>query len=1471
MTRTRPDLHQVDFDRFISKDFGYKLEILFFLTRDEMITSDIPPGGCRRKHRSGNSDNNFKTANDILKMTKMYLGVDAGSISLDAVITDHNGKTVAETVVLTRGRTNHALEKALLELDRKYPDCSLAGVCVTGSGRTILAETLQAVSVNEITAHAMGTAPLLPENKACSLLEIGGQDSKFITLKRRDRTVEVLDHSMNSLCAAGTGTFFDGQAARLGISVAELGELAQKAKRAAHVAGRCVVFSKTDIIHHQQTGTGSDELALGLCESAVRNIIGTLIHGRTIHPPLFFTGGVAANRGMCRALLTVLNLKKDQLIVPPDHRLLGAIGAALRAREEKTDGSQKTIRELLNMLSPAKKTACAPAASFTDAPKTIRPPSRPSSVEPGKTVDIGFDLGSVSIKWAIVSSKSILDEYYAFTRGDPLKALARALTELRKSPVLVNRRVRTVGVTGSGRKLAARLLKADIAVNEITAHTTAMRMLDPKVDTIFEIGGQDAKFVRFEGNQIKEFSLNTACSAGTGSLLLEESKRLGLNVEELDHMAAMTEHAVDLQDRCTVFIDSDLVAKMQQGVTLEKLSRGLLHAVARNYIEKVVGHRKTGSHIVFAGGVSRSRVITDELGRLTGKKVTASPWGPFSGAIGAALVAGRTTLFRKEHDLSSLTIPLKLRKNLLFTCNGCGGSCSVRQLEFDNLKFYTGDGCGRWSEKNTKPSDSEADIHRPRNLLDKRIHLWEFDEEKTPLSPQTIGIPRAHQTWDMLPFLRTFFSELGLQIALSPPSTPSSVQHGVTLSRAEQCMPVKIALSHVDMILQKGAKALFVPVFGEMEQDPRLKDPVAERLINCIYSLQLGSVIRATFADRANKRRLPLLHPSIPMNQEREKLAIQSLCKAMRPLGNFSRSQIRQAFRKAKARLQNIKEQSSRLGLKTLGNATAKQPVVVLFGRSYTLYDPVLNIQISRRLERLGLTPVPYDTILADSTVPPELSHMQWQTGTEHIRAAAAIKAVAGAYPLFLSYYGCGPDAFIAKSLRQVLGDRLSLQIELDGHSGEAGLETRLEAFADAIFSGNSLKTGARTKKQNIPLRHPERLKGRTIAMPYFADHVYAFAGALERAEMSVIMMPPATEETRILGEQYCDGGECSPYAMILGDLVKWARDNSLPQNRKGFFITSAKGPCLLAHYAHAFSRVLTDLDAHELLVWNPYGSELPRVMSLSDLMELWRGIVACDYFWRWSVALHPYALRKADLTEAKKQALDWIRTGVREGSVYENIRKGVSIMKAVPVDLSSKEKRFKVGIVGDIYTRVNPLANQGLYDRLEELGCQVLAPPFMLDGQLYDAWTDPIQDIYSRRFRTALKRTVQSTVQLREAARIRRLFPNNPEISFDGSGLDWFRNTSTYCSNQSDGYLAQNLGKTLDFIKMGADGILSVMCHNCMVGLTSDALFPEIRANHNNIPIASISYDSIGDTHITTRLEAFVELLRTRRNGTAK
>ncbi len=1428
----------------------------------------------------------------------LWLGIDAGSISLDAVLLDCSGEVVKSAVVITRGRTVDALVEALFELADGVPEAIVAQTCITGSGRSMLAGLVEgAGTVNEITAHATGTGPLLPRGVTCSLLEIGGQDSKFMTLTARGADVEVLDYAMNTLCAAGTGTFFEGQAERLKLSVEELSRLAASADRPAEVAGRCVVFAKTDIIHHQQKGTPIDELALGLCHAAARNIFGTLIRGRPVHRPLYFTGGVAANQGMVRALHEVLGLDAGQPVVPPSHRILGAVGAATRALEMVLRPTRVT--PLVDMARRARShahRADGPGNGEVSAPALVHRPLATSRKEPARhrkpspagadCLALGFDLGSVSVKWAIVEGSEITDSYYAFTRGKPVDAVAEALERLRERACGP---LRSVGVTGSGRKLAARLIGADLAINEITAHATAMRMLDPDVDTLFEIGGQDAKYVRLDRGSVLDFALNTACSAGTGSLLIEEAVRIGLDVQELDDVAELSVSPAELHDRCTVFIDSDLVSRMQRGTPVPDLAAGLLFAVARNYVERVLAGRTPGDRIVFAGGVSRSRVVTREIGRLLGRDVTASPWGALSGAIGAAIIARERTAPGVRHDPAAMVVPAGARSTRVVRCKGCGASCSVTRLDLDSgdpahgaLRLFMGDACGRWSDRtDTGPDPDEPRKVPPDDIFEARARLYRMDRSVPALEKGRCGVPRAQQMWDHYPLLRTLAEELGIEVGLSAPTTPSSIQRGIALSRSEQCMPVKVAMAHCDDLLDRGASALLVPSLGEYPHDPTLERSEMDRLLNCIYTIQLGSVVRATLGDKAAKLGVPILVPSISLNPDLEGYTVRSIVEAFAPLGSFSRRRVRNAFRLALAHHAKLRARSESLGVEALRAATRDHPAVVVFGRPYTLYDPVLNIQLAERLRRLGLVPVPYDTILSAGVVPPHLSFMQWKVGSDHIKAVQALASFAHAYPMFLTYYGCGPDAFISKYFEEILGDRPALSVELDGHSAEAGLETRLEAFADAISQGSRDREGCAAaplpgpKASPIRLaRDPALLRGRVIALSDFHDLAHAFAGAFERAGMEARIMPMATEETRRLGEKHSNGRECNPYTIILGDLVSWALDPSVPNDRKGFFITSARGPCLLTHYATGFSRVMRKMGAGDLVIWNPTGKELETVLSLGESVALWQGIIATNYLYRWGVALHPYEKTPGSVLEAKTRALELVRRGMREIEVHEHIAQAVEIMRSVPTtryEPGARAARIKVGVVGDLYTRSHSFANQDLYGTLESLGCEVLAPPFVLDGQLYDLWDHPIQHLTHGRYASAVKRGLLSAYQLEEVWRIRRLFPDDPEITFDGTGISWRRDTSRYFNSDVDGYLAQNLGKALDHIHAGAEGIVNVMCHNCMVGLASDAVISDIRRDHGDIPYLSLAYDSLGDVHIRTRIEAFVDMLRSRRPATKR
>ena len=267
----------------------------------------------------------------------MYLGVDVGSVSTNFVLLDPNkprGEEVVWTKYLrTQGAPITALKMGLTML-AKEGDWEISGVGTTGSGRELAGAILSADIVkNEITAHAMAALRLDPN--VSTILEIGGQDSKLIVL----RDGVVVDFAMNTVCAAGTGSFLDQQASRLGIPIAEFGSLALESKNPVRIAGRCTVFAESDMIHKQQLGIKISDIVAGLCSAMVRNFLTNLAKGKELRPTVFFQGGVAANLGMRRFFEEALQLP---IIVPPNFDVMGAIGIAQLAMEQLRTQKKKT-------------------------------------------------------------------------------------------------------------------------------------------------------------------------------------------------------------------------------------------------------------------------------------------------------------------------------------------------------------------------------------------------------------------------------------------------------------------------------------------------------------------------------------------------------------------------------------------------------------------------------------------------------------------------------------------------------------------------------------------------------------------------------------------------------------------------------------------------------------------------------------------------------------------------------------------------------------------------------------------------------------------------------------------------------------------------------------------------------------------------------------------------------------------------
>ncbi|MDD3437657.1 MAG: acyl-CoA dehydratase activase [Candidatus Gastranaerophilales bacterium] len=265
----------------------------------------------------------------------VYLGIDVGSVTTKAAIVDEKGKFVDSYMLRTAGKPVWAVQKGLNELFKKaLCEYNVQGVGTTGSGRNLAGALVGAdVIKNEITAHAVAASTYIQGVQ--TILEIGGQDSKIIIL----RDGIVTDFAMNTVCAAGTGSFLDQQANRLNVPIEIFGETALKSENPARIAGRCGVFAESDLIHKQQLGYPVEDLLYGLCQALVRNYLSNLALGKELLPTVSFQGGVATNVGMVKAFEEALETK---IVVPDNHQTMGAIGAALLAMENHQYTEQPT-------------------------------------------------------------------------------------------------------------------------------------------------------------------------------------------------------------------------------------------------------------------------------------------------------------------------------------------------------------------------------------------------------------------------------------------------------------------------------------------------------------------------------------------------------------------------------------------------------------------------------------------------------------------------------------------------------------------------------------------------------------------------------------------------------------------------------------------------------------------------------------------------------------------------------------------------------------------------------------------------------------------------------------------------------------------------------------------------------------------------------------------------------------------------
>src|ERR1017187_4783322 len=707
----------------------------------------------------------------------------------------------------------------LHEFYETVPEDRVEGIRVTGSGARTIARVLGLFFENEFKAIARMIGTVYPQVR--TVFEIGGESSKYIRLEGST----IVDYDRSGECAAGTGSFLDQQALRMQYSVEEIGQVVSTASCAARIAGRCSVFAKSDMIHAQQKGYSPAEILRGLCDAVARNFKSAIVRGRPVHRPVALIGAVSQNAGVTGALREAFSLDEADLFVPEPFAWCGAIGTAMLEAEEPRKRSILEIHRLHQHESEETVQDTTPLSSanvvqLRDRVGRYVPPPDGAPIP----AYLGLDIGSVSTNVVVIDETgAVIHDVYLRTAGRPIEAVQQGLAEVER---LRGSRLQILGAgtTGSGRELVAEFVGADVVNDEITAHKTGAIHISntlggEPVDTIFEIGGQDSKFISIENGVVTDFAMNEACAAGTGSVLEEKDEKLGISIKgEFASLALAAPFPTRLGERCTVFMERDVTGWLNKAETVPNLVAGLAYSIALNYLNRVVRGRKLGNVIYFQGGTAYNDAVTAAFASLLGKKITVPPYNGVMGAIGMALIARQwreatqaETRFR-GFDLHKLSLTARD-----FVCKACSNLCDMKEFVIEGQKSYWGDKC---SDKFRKPS---ARGRKPviEDLFEFRDKLLAQLPSAGPTTasapPLKIGLPRAMTMFERLPFWRTYFSELGLETVLSPVTDPRISATGIEMAVAQPCYPVQVAHGHVQALVDAGVDYIFVPVMPDAE------------------------------------------------------------------------------------------------------------------------------------------------------------------------------------------------------------------------------------------------------------------------------------------------------------------------------------------------------------------------------------------------------------------------------------------------------------------------------------------------------------------------------------------------------------------------------------------------------------------------------------------------------------------------------
>lgn len=1373
----------------------------------------------------------------------MAIGIDVGSRFIKVCLLKGGGDPLLPPPKAHGGKPVIALRELWSELSPPAHEA----IGLTGSAVDGLA-SLSGLSMTDLTRSTIrGVRARIPAVR--NILDIG---SSSVALLELTESGGLKDVCKNTMCAAGTGSFLDAQACRMGVDLEE-SQGFSAVEDPPSVATRCAVFAKSDLIHRQQEGFGKEALWSGLCRGLSATLLQTLLRGKPLEGLTVVTGGVARNSEVVKWLRA---LSGSDITTYPGAEFAAAYGAALLAQENghgrslfvsgripesdsKRAGPRRPVLELVRSRYPSFQVE----EQWDDAAgNEVRITRWPGGSEvPGY---LGVDVGSTSTKAVLVAEDgSALVDVYRKTAGNPIAATQALFQCFEGIQTRKGARIRVLGcgTTGSGRKLVGSVIGADAVVNEITTHLAGASATDPEVETIFEIGGQDSKFIRAQDGVMRDTNMNYVCAAGTGSFVEEQALKLGYGVDEVGDLV-MGIAPPHTSDRCTVFMEQDVERLIRQGYTPEDALAAVLYSVVENYLAKVVGHRSYARDAVFfCGATARNRGLVAAFEKLLGTRVVVSPYCHVMGAFGVALLT-RDTVNRKGGASRFRGLDLSTRKISLTqeTCGLCQNACRISYAHIQGESEVPSWGylCGRDPEAEEKRTRSEFEAFHGRRRLEARAFASHRRPREGDPGP-VVGVPKTLTNFSHGALWQTLLDGLGCRVLFSGGTDDRTRESAANLVGSEYCFPAKLAHGHVaDLLDRSGVEWLFLPHFVSEEVPPE-----HTRAFLCPVVCAMPAMVRSALRVAGRKGDDRILSPLVDLRWD-EKRQVKELARALAgPLG-LSQRRIRDAWRAALAAQRSYEALCREEGSRVLAQARSEgRPVILALGRSYNLHDSGANLDLPLKVAEKGYPILPAEMAPMDHVeLGPELKNIYWVNGQRLLRALIWAREQPDVYPVWFTNFKCGPDSFLLTYAERIMGDKPLLILELDEHGADAGYMTRIEAFLDVVEA----RKGPFPLPPVIPhpTHPPEAFRDRVLWVPPLHPIAAPMAAAALRGEgLDARSLPLEDEASMALGRQVTRGGECIPMTLTIGRLLQTLRARGGDGSRDAFFMPAAHGPCRFGQYNLLERLILEEEGFGEVAIMSPDNDNAYQGLGEKVRRQIWHGSLVGDLLFKLKCRFRPYEARQGQTDELLTEAQRIMEDAFENRSALKPaFRRAVDPFRKLPPPPSTKPL---VGVVGEIFVRCNFYSNQYVVDAIESHGGEAWLAPFH-EWVLYACWA------HEQRAREGWDVLGQAKSYLKN----RYLFESEHAWYHEVEDLLGDRKEPSvqesvdaagpYATYNYGGETLITIGRTIKFFEEGAAMVVNCSPFGCMPGQAISGILNEVRMDQGK-PVVNLFYDGTG------------------------